>query len=220
MKSKINKAREVLDMARNKYGDRLAIAWTGGKDSTLILDIVKKHFGFIPFPALFIDSTMEYEEIYQFIDKYTTLWKIELFIEQYSDDDLKRFYSTQDIEKKKKIIREAKIYSIKKAINKYSLEGYIVGIRRDEHEARSKERYASPREDHIRIHPILDFSEQDVWKYIKKYNVPYSSLYDRGYRSLGEKHFSKPIKENEKERSGRQEDKERFMENLRNRGYW
>ncbi len=93
--------------------------------------------------------------------------------------------------------------------------GVIVGARADEEGSRSKERYFSPRDKHhqwdvgdqppefwnqfktdyaagthVRIHPLLDWNELDIWEYIKRENIPLISLYfDRGegsrYRSLG-----------------------------------
>ena len=58
----------------------------------------------------------------------------------------------------------------------------------------------------MRIHPLLHFTEKDIWKYIKNQKIPYVSLYDKGYRSLGEKEFTKPAASGGGERSGRQKD--------------
>ncbi|HVN81981.1 MAG TPA: sulfate adenylyltransferase subunit CysD [Terriglobia bacterium] len=99
--------------------------------------------------------------------------------------------------------------------NRTPFEGVIVGMRADEEGSRSKERYFSSRDErsawnladqppefwnqyktdfapgtHVRIHPLLDWSELDVWEYIDRENVPVVSLYfNQGdghrYRSLG-----------------------------------
>jgi sulfate adenylyltransferase subunit 2 len=144
--------------------------------------------------------------------------------------------------------------------------GVIVGARADEEGSRSKERYFSPRDEnndwdvieqppefwnqfktrfapgtHVRIHPLLDWTEIDLWVYIAKENIPLIDLYfDRGsgtrYRSLGcapctahiESTASTPeavIKElrtiNTPERAGRAQDQEdpHAMEKLRRDGY-
>ena len=148
-------------------------------------------------------------------------------------------------------------------------KGVIVGIRADEEGSRSKERYFSPRDKesdwdiadqppelwsqyktdfapgtHIRVHPLLDWTELDVWEYIAKENVPITSLYfDKGdghrYRSLGCYPCTKPVEStaesvqdvigelktgkfaNIAERSGRDQDKEDGggLETLRREGY-
>lgn len=153
--------------------------------------------------------------------------------------------------------------------NKAPYTGVIVGVRADEEGSRSKERYFSPRDKendwdvgnqppelwnqfktdfapgtHLRIHPLLDWTELNIWEYIEKENIPITDLYfDRGegtrYRSLGCYPCTKPIQSNSKnvtdiitelktgklsniaERSGREQDKEDGggLETLRRDGY-
>ncbi|MBF0490783.1 MAG: sulfate adenylyltransferase subunit 2 [Candidatus Omnitrophica bacterium] len=147
--------------------------------------------------------------------------------------------------------------------------GVIVGARADEEGSRSKERYFSPRDrnsdwdvgdqppelwnqfktdfapgTHIRVHPLLDWTELNIWEYIQRENIPITSLYfDQGtgkrYRSLGcypcttpvdstAKNVADIVKElregkfkNIAERSGRAQDKEDGggLETLRKDGY-
>lgn len=147
--------------------------------------------------------------------------------------------------------------------------GVIVGVRSDEEGSRSKERYFSPRDrnndwdvadqppelwnqyktefapgTHVRIHPLLDWTELDIWEYILRENIPVVSLYfDHGsgfrYRSLGCAPCTKPVEStarnveeivlelkegkfsNIAERSGREQDKEDGggLEDLRRDGY-
>lgn len=158
-------------------------------------------------------------------------------------------------------------------INKEPYTGVIVGIRADEEGSRSKERYFSARDKnsnwdianqppelwnqfktdfepgtHVRIHPIVDWSELDIWKYINKEKIPVTNLYfaKKGkdgkfyrYRSLGCYPCTKPIESKAKtpaeiveelesgnlsniaERSGREQDKEDAgtLETLRRGGY-
>lgn len=152
--------------------------------------------------------------------------------------------------------------------NSEAFTGIIVGVRADEEGSRSKERYFSPRDKnnswevgdqppefwnqfktdfapgtHLRIHPLLDWTELDIWEYIKRENIPIVSLYfDKGngkrYRSLGCGPYTKPVESTAKnvdeiieelksgkfanvaERSGREQDKEGGgLEELRKGGY-
>ncbi|ADN02558.1 sulfate adenylyltransferase subunit CysD [Spirochaeta thermophila] len=147
--------------------------------------------------------------------------------------------------------------------------GVIVGVRADEEGTRSKERVFSPRSaegswnigdqppelwnyyntdfapgTHVRIHPILEWTELDIWEYIRRERIPVVSLYfDRGegrrYRSLGCAPCTSPIPSRARtvdeiveelssgalkgvaERSGREQDKEDggTLETLRREGY-
>ena len=55
----------------------------------------------------------------------------------------------------------------------------------------------------IKINPILYWSEEQTWEYIKKNNVPYNELYEKGYRSIGCDPCSRAVKPGESARSGR-----------------
>lgn len=222
LQEKIRKSQEIIKKAAKKYPkEKLAIAWTGGKDSTALLHLVKETFGKVPFPVVFNDSTMEFPEIYEFIDELTQKWNLNLVRVLHLKKELARFHRTRDQRKKQELSRLMKISAIKWATKKYGFRVYMVGIRWDEHESRSKEKYFSPRKGGAdRVHPILHFSEKDIWSYIKTKKVPYVSLYDNGYRSLGEAPFTKAAKKGEGERSGREHDKELVMRRLRDLGYW
>ncbi|MEK7597048.1 MAG: phosphoadenosine phosphosulfate reductase family protein [Patescibacteria group bacterium] len=222
LEEKIKKAYLIIGEATKKFKkNEVVIAWTGGKDSTVVLHLVRTYFnGWIPFKVMFNDSTMEFQEIYNFVAQIKKQWNLDLIIEKHSSDDMKRFYKENDLEKKKEMSRIMKINAINNFLKEYDVDAFIVGIRRDEHQARSKEKYFSQRKNHVRIHPILDFTEKDVWDYTNKYKVPYVSLYKKGYRSLGEKPFTNKAVQGGTERSGREYDKEKTMEKLRNMGYW
>jgi len=218
---KIIQAQEIIKKAFDEYNKDLVVAWTGGKDSTVVLHLVRSCFNNeIPLRVIFNDSTMEFEEVYDFIERLTNEWQLQLLIVEHLKRDLKKFYSTQDLKQKKKLLSVMKINAVNYALKKYRLKALLVGIRWDEHMARSKEKYFSPRPNHTRVHPILHFTEKDIWEYIKKQNVPYLSLYDKGYRSLGERPFTKLPEKGKGERSGREGDKEKIMEKLRKLGYW
>ena len=79
---------------------------------------------------------------------------------------------------------------------------------------------------HMRVHPMLHWSERQIWQYIKTNNVPYNPLYDRVehgnlvIRSIGCWPCTTPMpKDQIEERAGRALDKEQLMEDLRALGY-
>lgn len=218
----IKKAHSVIKKAAVLYPhDKIVIAWTGGKDSTTLLHLVREAYGGkIPFPVMFNDSTMEFDEIYDFIKKMSSEWHLNLVVVPHDAKELEEFYKTKDKFKKMELLRVMKITVINNFVKKYNISAFVAGIRLDEHPARSKEKYFSKRKDHMRVHPILDFTEADIWEYIRTYNVPFVNLYKKGYRSLGEKPFTKKAKKGEGERSGREQHKEYLMTKLRSMGYW
>lgn len=222
LKAKIARAHAVIAEASRRFTPgKIVVAWTGGKDSTVLLHLIRTSFGGnIPFPVMFNDSTMEFEEIYAFIERIAKEWELQLVIVKHDDQKLEEYAATSDIEHRKELVRIMKIHALERFQKEHGIEAYVVGIRRDEHPARSAESYFSRRAGHTRIHPILHFTEGDIWEYIRTFSVPYVRLYDQGYRSLGEKPFTAKTGKDQGERSGRDFDKEQQMEKLRAMGYW
>ena len=115
-------------------------------------------------------------------------------------------------------------------LEKHGIQAVYTGIRWDEQDARVRETYFSPRETppHTRIHPILHFTERNVWDTTLTYGLPINPLYAQGYRSLGTKDTTFKTSdlpaweqdlENTPERAGRRRDKEHLMARLRDLGY-
>lgn len=221
LERKITKSFEIIKKAQGslRFKD-VAVAWTGGKDSTVMLHLLKTYFhGQIPYPVVFNDSTIEFPEIYSFIDSISKLWKLKLIVVPHETKDLENFHKAKK-EEQLRISRFMKLKAIRTIVSRYKFQAIFAAIRWDEHQARSREKYFSQRKDHVRIHPMLHFSEKDIWSYIHTYQVPYVNLYDRGYRSIGEAPLTRIALPGEDERSGRESEKEKIMEELRNMGYW
>lgn len=247
----------VMREAKSKFKN-VAALWSMGKDSTTMLAIARKAFlGKVPFPVIHIDNGIDFPETYKFREDLAKKWKLDLIV---AESEIKPEMSGFSC------CGENKTVALKNVMAQYGFDALIVSIRRDEHGIRAKERYVSPRnrdfkwnfkdqpaelwdnysskldsKGHVRVHPLLDFNEIDIWQYIKKENVPMNPLYfsrNTGYRyrSLGCTHCTSMIKSNAnsvddiikelavtkvEERAGRDQDKEKayVMERLRSLGY-
>lgn len=216
---KIKESKRVIKAALNRWNPKVAVAFTGGKDSTVLLHLVKR-LAKEPPAVMFIDHKLHFEETYEFVKTISKHWGFEVLYEC-DKEVLKKLQKENNPEKKRVLARWLKIRTIEKAIKKYKWKALFVGIRWDEHPARASEKYFSKRAGHFRVHPILHFKEEDVWAYIRRFKIPYNPLYDAGYRSIGEKPFTKPVKDKKApERAGREKDKEKIMERLRALGYF
>jgi len=241
----------------------MALLWSIGKDSTTLLWIIRKaFFGKIPFPIIHIDTSYKFKEIYEFREKYSKEWNLNLIISK-NEDALKEGVCPE--KGKLQCCNALKTDALKLTIKKYNYKALLLAIRRDEHGIRAKERYFSPRDinfkwnyknqpaelwdlykstsenhQHIRVHPMLHWTELDIWKYIQKEKIPTVNLYfaqnNKRFRSIGcetccapinskANNLQKIVKElettNIAERSGRAQDKENSytMQKLRSLGY-
>jgi len=88
------------------------------------------------------------------------------------------------------------------------LEGYaawVTAIRRDQTAARATARVVEPdtRRAIVKVNPLVAWSRDDVWAYIRANDVPYNALHDRGYPSVGCTHCTRAVRPGEHERAGR-----------------
>jgi sulfate adenylyltransferase subunit 2 len=261
-----NQSIYIMREAFNKF-ENLAMLWSIGKDSTVLLWLARKaFFGHVPFPLVHVDTTYKIPSMIEYRDRLVREWKLELVVGK--NEEVLRSGVTYPNGKATRVecCGTLKKDGLKAVLEKHRFTGVIVGVRRDEEPTRAKERYFSPRDKnmewnvedqppelwdqfktdfekgtHIRIHPLLHWTELNIWEYIERENIPVIPLYfangkGERYRSLGCAPCTFPIKSNAKtvrdiieelrhtkttERSGRAQDKESedAFEKLRRDGY-
>jgi sulfate adenylyltransferase subunit 2 len=207
----------ILREAFNRI-DRLAMLWSMGKDSNVMVWLaLKAFFGRVPFPLIHVDTGKKFPEMYAFRDRYAKEWGVDLVCG-----------SCPPVEEMDATLPPAarsaarKTAGLKTLIAEHGFTGVIAGIRRDEEGTRSKERVFSPRGEagkwdfrdqppefwdqfntdfppgtHLRVHPVLQWTEIDVWRYIERENIPVVDLYfskgGKRYRSLGDQDVTSPV---------------------------
>lgn len=219
--SKETAALDIVDLALDAAGPGgLAVAWTGGKDSTLALALVRarlaeRHPG-VPVRALSIDTGCKFPEVVAFRDRMADEWGLDLHVVR-PDEDLSHYPVAED---KVACCRDLKVRPLARALRDLDVRVLVTGIRADEHPSRAATPPAEALEapPHIRLHPVLRFTEMDVWAYHMDRALPSCPLYAQGYRSLGCVPCTAPAVATE--RSGRDQDKEADMQALRSLGYF
>ncbi len=199
--------------------ENIAMLWSLGKDSNVMVWLARKaFFGHVPFPVMHVDTERKFPEMYEFRDRYAKEWGLNFLRElcppiEATDESLPPAARSA----------ARKTEGLKLAIKKYGFNGLFAGIRRDEEATRAKERVFSPRGvagqwdfkdqppefwdqyktdfppgTHIRIHPLLHWTEIDIWLYTQREQIPTIPLYfshnGLRYRSLGDKDITNPVK--------------------------
>lgn len=210
----------ILREAYKKLG-KIALLWSMGKDSTALVWLTKKaFFGKVPYPAVHVDTTFEFPEVYAYREKYQKEWGLNLIVGT-NQEALDRGVN-YDNHDPLTVNHELKTVGLQQTLQKYRWNALIVGIRRDEDGTRAKEKFFSPRngdfewgykdqppelwdqfetnfdrDTHIRVHPLLEWTEADVWHYVKREKIPVVDLYfakhGKRYRTLGCRPITKPV---------------------------
>jgi len=196
--------REVAAQFRNPV-----ILFSGGKDSIVVTQLAKKAFypAKIPFPLLHIDTGHNFPETMEFRDKLVDSLGIQLLVGSVQDS-IDKGRSVE--EKGKNASRNVlQIATLLDTIESNQIDCAIGGGRRDEEKARAKERFFSHRDEfgqwdpknqrpelwnifngkqaqgeHFRVFPISNWTEMDVWNYIKRENIDIPSLYFAHHREV------------------------------------
>ncbi|MFA6434555.1 MAG: sulfate adenylyltransferase subunit CysD [Elusimicrobiales bacterium] len=205
---------EAVYMIREAYKKfkKPAMLWSMGKDSTVLLWLARKaFFGRVPFPLVHIDTSYKMPEMIKFRDEKAREWGLDLIIAR-NKAALRGGMSPAG--GALKCCTALKTAALRELLKKEKYDAVLVAIRRDEEGTRAKERFFSPRGPgfkwefkdqppelwsqfqtdpceggHVRVHPLLRWTETDIWKFIGKEGLQVIDLYfaknGKRYRSLG-----------------------------------
>ncbi|MDN4503727.1 sulfate adenylyltransferase subunit CysD [Alteromonadaceae bacterium BrNp21-10] len=182
--------------------DNPVMLYSVGKDSSVLLHLARKAFapGKIPFPLMHVDTTWKFQEMISFRDKMAEKHKFELIVHKNQDGiDMGISPFVHGSAKHTDIM---KTEGLKQALNKYKFDAAFGGARRDEEKSRAKERVYSFRDSNhrwdpknqrpelwniynskinkgesIRVFPMSNWTELDIWQYIYLEGIEIPDLY-------------------------------------------
>ncbi|NPA82164.1 MAG: sulfate adenylyltransferase subunit CysD [Epsilonproteobacteria bacterium] len=173
-----------------------------GKDSSVMIHLAMKAFypAKPPFPLLHIDTLWKFKEMIEFRDKRVKELGLKLIV--HTNPEGIKMNINPFIHGSKIHTDIMKTEALKQALNKYKFDAIIGGARRDEEKSRAKERIFSFRDknhrwdpknqrpelwklfnthihkgESVRVFPLSNWTELDIWQYIKEENIPIVSLY-------------------------------------------
>lgn len=201
-------AEEVLQYFLDEYKNRIALSSSLGAEDQVLTKMVND----IDHEARIftLDTGRVFPETYDTLDATNKKYdiKIEVFFPDQKDVEsmvqekgINLFYDS--IENRKLCCKIRKIDSVKRALK--GLDVWISGLRKDQSLNRFYTKMVEWDEGNqlIKINPLLNWREKDVWDYIKKNDIPYNKLHDQGFPSIGCQPCTRAVKEGEDIRAGR-----------------
>lgn len=203
------KAEEVLEWATETFYPNIALASSFGAEDVVLIDMLQK---INPDVQIFtLDTGRLHQETYNLINevgqRYNTKIKVyypdttsaQKMVRQHG---MNLFYTSQELRMLCCQIR--KIEPLKRALK--GLDAWITGLRRTQNVSRTniqKVEVDQFNDGITKINPLADWTNDQVWDYIKAEKLPYNKLHDKGFPSIGCEPCTRPIKPGEDLRAGR-----------------
>ena len=172
---KIEETNHVIEEAYDKFGTHLSLCFNGGKDSTVLLDLVVKEAkkrGFVIRP-FYLEIDNEFNEILEFLDYCGKNWSIDII--RIKTDNLK--------------------HGLDYLVNNYDVTAVFLGVRLSDFKNCKMNFFEETTEGWpkaMRVMPILKWTYKDIWEYIDYCKLPFCSLYSIGYTSIGSINDTQP----------------------------
>ena len=201
-------AEEVLIFFLKEYKNKIALSSSLGAEDQVLIDLISK---IDKKTKIFtIDTGRLFQETYDLLENTNKKYNISIDVffpdtshveKMVSEKGINLFY--ESVENRKLCCHVRKMESLKRAFN--GLEVWICGLRREQ----SITRYSTPlvewdeNNNMIKLNPLFNWTEKQVWDYIKINNVPYNVLHDKNFPSIGCQPCTRAVEQGEDIRSGR-----------------
>ena len=200
-----NNPEELLKWLVDKLPNNQLVMGTGfGPPGIVLLDILFKVTQDIS--VFYIDTDFLFEQTYDLKDKLEKKYgfKFLRFSSEITPGDQDKQYGNNLWEKDAdSCCNIRKVIPLKKALENYDV--WITGIRRKQTQVRAQSSLVEfePRFEVIKINPLINWTHDEVWDYIKTHNLPFNPLHESGYPSIGCKQCTSPVSDGDDDRSGR-----------------
>jgi phosphoadenosine phosphosulfate reductase len=195
--------------ALKAFGPKIALASSFGAEDVVLIDLLSKLEP--KFRIFTLDTGRLNEETYDVMDRIRAKYGVTIHsyfpdrdaVERLEHD--KGFYSFKEsVENRKECCAIRKVEPLNRALK--GLEAWVTGLRRAQAVTRADVKKIEKDDAHpglYKVNPLADWSEADVWNYIRKNEVPYNRLHDQGYPSIGCAPCTRAVKPGEDVRAGR-----------------
>lgn len=189
-------AEDRIAWAFGQFGESLVLSSSFGAQAAVMLSLATRVAPNIP--VVFIDTGYLFPETYKFADELTT--KLKLNLRVYRADLTPAWLEArhgklweQGLEGLERYNRLVKVAPMQRALRELGARAWLAGLRRSQSSSREHLDIVGRQDGNHKIHPIVDWSDRDIHRYLKKYDLTYHPLWDHGYVSIGDTHTSRPV---------------------------
>jgi len=196
---------QILAWANERFGDECTMASSfGGSSGTALLDMARRVWpGLVVF---YLDTDYLFPETLEYKDHIASRFGLKIvgFKSRWTPEQQAKEFGPELWKRDPDLCCSLR----KVEPNGRALEGYlawITGIRRDQAKTRQAVGFVEwdAQFEAVKINPLAEWTESQVWDYIREHRLVYNRLMDRGYKSIGCTNCTRPVKDGEDPRAGR-----------------
>ncbi|KAB7622910.1 phosphoadenylyl-sulfate reductase [Alkalilimnicola sp. S0819] len=191
-------AQQRLAWAMEAYPDTLVVSSSFGAQSAVCLHLAVTLRPDIP--IVLVDTGYLFPETYRFVDELTTRLDLNLKVYRaalspaWQEARYGRLWE-QGLEGIERYNRMNKVEPMQRALSELGAEAWVAGLRRTQGASREALRVAGLQGGRLKLHPIIDWTDRDVFEYLSAHDLPYHPLWHKGYVSIGDWHTTRPLHE-------------------------
>jgi len=197
---------QILEWAIRKFGEKLTLACSFGAEDVVLVDALQRIPGGKKVDIFYLDTDLHFPETYETRDRLEERYGIRFkrVTPALTLDEQQASYGPalwrQD---PNRCCYLRKVQPLEKTLSEY--DAWMTGIRREQSPTRRKAQIVEvdQRFRLTKVNPLVHWTSEDVWAYIRERDVPYNPLHDERYPSIGCAPCTRPVHEGEDLRSGR-----------------
>jgi len=176
-----------------------ALTSSFGAQSAVCLHLLTQQIKDIP--VILIDTGYLFPETYQFIDQLSERLQLNLKVykSHLSPAWLESRYGklwSKGLSGINKFNQIMKVNPLNNALNELGINTWFSGIRNSQSDTRKNKKVIEYKDQRFKVHPIIDWNDKDIFQYLKKHDLPYHPLWEKGYVSIGDTHTTQPLSAN------------------------
>jgi phosphoadenosine phosphosulfate reductase len=184
--------------AHEQYGNKLVLSTSFGIQSAVMLHLVTTVIPDIP--VIFVDTGYLFPETYKFAAELTERLKLNLktYLPRQSAAQQEAIHGKlweQGLEGLGQYNRINKVEPMNRAIQELGATAWLSGLRRHQSSSRQERTVAEQQNKIMKVYPIIDWNDRDIYNYLTENNLPYHPLWDQGYVSIGDWHSTSKLGE-------------------------
>jgi phosphoadenosine phosphosulfate reductase len=191
-------AEERVAWALKQFGKSIVLTSSFGAQAAVCLHLVSSQRPDIP--VILVDTGYLFPETYRYVDDLTERLGLNLNVYRaalspaWQEARYGKLWE-QDVEGLDRYNQMNKVEPMQRALKELGARAWITGLRRQQSASRQHLKVLGQQNGRVKVHPLVDWTDRDIYLYMTRHGLPYHPLWHKGYVSIGDVHTTRPLGE-------------------------